>query len=143
MLSRKGLLFAGAALGAALLTGCASSAPSSPPASDPTDVPAPASSASPSSAPTALASWTGSDAGEPRLAIYPDGELYGFDGCNPFGGTYERDGDELTLTLGYGTLKACVGIDMWLRDAATATVVGDVLEVFDAAGAQIGTLEAD
>lgn len=137
MRSRTGLVIATAtALGALLLTGCSSSAPSSPPASDP-------SSPAPSGEPTAIASWTGAEESAPALAIYPDGVLHGFDGCNAFGGTYERDGDTLALTLGYGTLKACIGVDTWLRDAATATISGSSLEVFDATGAQIGSLAAD
>ncbi len=69
-----------------------------------------------------------------------DGTLRGSDGCNGMRGSYSVDGSTVTFTLGAATLKACIDVDTWLRNIATATVDGDTLTVFDASGEQIGTL---
>lgn len=68
------------------------------------------------------------------------GKVRGTDGCNGLGGRYVVEGDTVTVSLGFSTLKACTGVDTWLRMIATATVSGDALTVFDRDGAEIGTL---
>lgn len=125
-----------AAAGALLLTGCATAAPGTP-----GDSSTPAS-AEPSPAPTATAAWSSSQPGEPTLALYSDGTLGGFDGCNAFGGTYTREGDTIQLELGFGTLKACIGVDTWLRNAGSAEVVDDTLRVYDLEGDPLGILDS-
>lgn len=115
-----------------LLAGCAAAPASQPPPERP----------APTSPPTAIASWSSSEPGEPKLALYDDGTLGGFDGCNAFGGTYVRTDDLLELHLGYGTLKACIGVDLWLRNASSAAIVDDSLLLYDADGKELGTLTA-
>lgn len=98
---------------------------------------------SPTPPPGRVESWSGDDAGEPTLALYDDGTLGGFDGCNAFAGTYDRADNQLDLHLGYGTLKACIGVDMWLREASAAEIVDNTLHVYDVAGNERGILTAD
>ncbi|HJA39525.1 MAG TPA: META domain-containing protein [Candidatus Brevibacterium intestinigallinarum] len=68
------------------------------------------------------------------------GSLNGSDGCNGVGGAYEPDGQTATLTRGPSTLKACIGVDTWLRGAASVRLDGDRLHVFDHNGEEIGVL---
>lgn len=128
---RKKIALTALTIGLIALAGC-SSAPAPPPAPESSDTP-----------PRATDSWTSPEPGHPALALYDDGTLGGFDGCNAFGGSYVRAGDTIELELGYGTLKACVGIDLWLRDAHTAQEDGDTLHVFGVDGTELGTLIAD
>lgn len=130
---RKHLAITMLSAGLLALAGCAT-APTAPP------LPLPES---PAPTPSTINSWNSTEPGEPSLALYDDGTLGGFDGCNAFGGSYVRVGDTIELELGYGTLKACLGVDMWLRDAHTAQETGETLEVFNADGAAIGILTAD
>lgn len=81
--------------------------------------------------------WAGQG---PEFLTLDDGNLTGSDGCNGLHGSYSREGDTLTVRLGLSTLKACMGVDTWLRKVATATVAGDTLTVFDRTGSQIGIL---
>lgn len=124
-----------AAVGVLLLAGCATAAPASPGGSS-----AP-TSAEPSPTPTATATWSSAQPGEPTLALYSDGTLGGFDGCNAFGGTYTREGDTIQLELGFGTLKACIGVDTWLRNAGSAEIVDGTLRVYDLEGDPLGILD--
>lgn len=118
-----------------LLAGCATATPAAP-GSSASETPEPAPS------PTVTDSWSSAQPGEPTLALYSDGTLGGFDGCNAFGGTYTRDGDAITFEFGYGTLKACIGVDTWLRNAGSAEIVDDTLRVFDLEGDPLGILDA-
>lgn len=72
--------------------------------------------------------------------VMKDGEVRGSDGCNGILGSYSVDGDRLSFSLGIGTLKACLGVDTWLRRIRSAAISGDTMTVFDRDGAQIGTL---
>lgn len=81
--------------------------------------------------------WVG--AGTEHLALL-DGEVRGSDGCNGILGTYTTEGGHLTFSLGIGTLKACLGVDTWLRAIGSADIAGDTMTVFDRRGAQIGIL---
>ena len=79
--------------------------------------------------------------GESRPFAQPgQGPLGGSDGCNGVGGAYEPDGLTATLTRGPSTLKACIGVDTWLRGASSVRVDGDRLHVFDRNGEEIGIL---
>lgn len=84
--------------------------------------------------------WVGSG---PEYLTLVDGELRGSDGCNGVAGTYTRDGETLTFHRGMSTLKACVGVDTWLRGAARATIRGEVMTVLDREGNEIGILTRD
>lgn len=135
---------AAAALACAALTllpGCAAAPQPTPP--QPAPSPEPTAEPTPGPTPVAVDSWSSAAKGEPRLTLYDDGTLGGFDGCNAFGGTYVRTDDLLELHLGYGTLMACIGVDLWLRDASSAHIDGDSLLVYDATGNRIGTLSED
>lgn len=68
------------------------------------------------------------------------GQLRGTDGCNGLGGRYVVEGDTVTFSLGFSTMKACPGVDTWLRTISSATVSGDTMTVFDRDGEEIGTL---
>lgn len=84
--------------------------------------------------------WGEDTKGSPYLEFLEDGTLSGSDGCNGIGGTYTDSDGTITVELGFSTLKACVGVDTWLRDISTASVDGDALAVFDTEGSRIGTL---
>jgi heat shock protein HslJ len=45
--------------------------------------------------------------GVPTLEFGTDGTVSGTTGCNQYGGSYEADGDQLTITMGPMTLAAC------------------------------------
>lgn len=124
----------------AVLAGCAASPEATPSPRVPSPKPTPTPTRTPPQTPTAVESWSSAEQGEPRLTLYDDGTLGGFDGCNAFGGTYDLTDDLLELHLGYGTLKACIGVDLWLRSASSANIVGDSLLVYDATGNLLGTL---
>ncbi|SDO98266.1 META domain-containing protein [Microbacterium sp. ru370.1] len=81
--------------------------------------------------------WAGT--GDEHLVLN-DGEVRGSDGCNGILGSYSVDGDRLSFSLGISTLKACLGVDTWLRRIRSAEISGDTMTVFDRDGAQIGTL---
>lgn len=77
---------------------------------------------------------------QPSLVITEDKSFSGTDGCNRLVGGYSVDGDTLTFEQTASTRMACTGVDTWLEHLATAKIVGDSLEVSDAAGSVIGTL---
>ncbi|MGW9113312.1 META domain-containing protein [Microbacterium sp. NPDC055683] len=124
---RKGPITAGAALlltGLAL-TGCATSAGSS------------------ASAAALVGTWQSSEQAKPYLTFEEDGSFRGNDGCNGLSGTYDVDGDTVTLTAVASTLKGCIGVDTWLSKAVTVKVGTASLEVFDRSGDAIGSLAKD
>ncbi|MGF3057024.1 META domain-containing protein [Microbacterium sp. YY-01] len=109
----------------------------------PTEVPQPSNSPSETDTAVLESLWhtaEATDAPGPKLALYADGTFAAHDGCNPFNGTYEQDGDDLTFEVKFGTKKGCVGVDTWLSHIATATVDADVLQVYDAQQSSIGSL---
>ncbi|WP_260406566.1 META domain-containing protein [Microbacterium sp. G2-8] len=89
------------------------------------------------------ATYASSEEGEPQLTFADDGTYTGTDGCNGLQGEYEITDDEIVLDPGISTLKACEGVDTWLRDAKTLQVDGDAMVVFDSSDAEIGTLALD
>jgi len=123
---RAAIVVAAAAL---LLTACA-------PAVGPAG--APTSTASPE--PDVVGTW-GSDAkGEPFLEFTAEGKVTGTDGCNGIGSTYTVVDDTVEIAPYYSTLKACQGVDTWLRGLSKVQVDGDTLIVQDKDGAKIGEL---
>jgi len=84
--------------------------------------------------------FASTDKGEPFLKFADDGTYSGSDGCNGLRGTYEVGDDELVLNPGLSTLRACPGIDTWVRNATSVKLDSDTLVVFDKSGSEIGTL---
>ena len=81
------------------------------------------------------------ESGDPYLALAEAGNLSGSDGCNRLIGGWSADDDTtVTFTEIGSTRMACEGVDTWLSAAASATLDGTTMTVFDASGADIGTL---
>ncbi|MFD4422522.1 META domain-containing protein [Agromyces sp. NPDC058484] len=119
------LTLTGTILLAAMLTACATNAG--------TDAAAPADP---------VGTW--GDAGapaEPSLGLASDGALTGTDGCNRLMGSWSDDAETITFEDVASTRMACPDVDTWLSALATGTIAGETLTVFDADGAEIGTLE--
>lgn len=90
-----------------------------------------------------VGTWGDADTrSEPSLALASDGVLTGTDGCNRLMGSWSTDDDTDTITFAdvASTRMACEGVDTWLSGLATGTIAGETLTVFDADGADIGTL---
>lgn len=85
--------------------------------------------------------WGEEEPRMPWLRFGEDGSLHGSDGCNELRGTYEVEDDRLVVSLGFHTLRACLGVDTWLAGIASAIVEGEILTVHDRAGREVGTLE--
>lgn len=81
-----------------------------------------------------------SEQGTPHLVFEAAGTYTGSDGCNTLGGRIEPQDDRFVLEPMTSTLKACLGVDDWLRYAKAVQVDGDTLVVLDKAGEEIGTL---
>lgn len=77
-----------------------------------------------------LGDWASDENGDPLLSFEAGGKLSGTDGCNGIGGEWKLAGDTVTLELGPSTLKACPGVDTWLRGATSVTIDGDTMTVF-------------
>lgn len=84
--------------------------------------------------------WISDENGRPRLEFHADGTVAGTDGCNGIHTTFTLDGATATLAPALSTLKACTGVDTWLRAVHTVSLEGDELAVYDRAGAKIGRL---
>lgn len=131
------LLALAATAGIALIvTACA---PGAGPASAPT------STASSSDGPIDLATdiigeWGTDATGEPHLAFTDDGTVTGSDGCNGISSTYTVADDRVELAAFASTMKACQGVDDWLRGVRAVQIDGGSLVVLDATGTQIGEL---
>ena len=85
-------------------------------------------------------SFMSGEEGEPFLEFVDDENYRGSDGCNNLTGTYRIDGDAITLRPGLSTLRACPGVDTWVRGAKSVSLDGNTLVVFDKSGSEIGTL---
>lgn len=81
------------------------------------------------------------DSSAPSLDFAPGGRVNGTDGCNHMMGGWTQDGASVTLDEMTSTLIGCPDVDTWLSAAATAEVDGETLELFDASGNPIGTLQ--
>ena len=80
---------------------------------------------------------------------FQTGRVSGSDGCNRLTGSYQLDGDRVTFGQMAGTQMACLnpnGTEAPFRDAlknaSRLTVVGDRLELFDAAGTRLAAFQA-
>ena len=79
--------------------------------------------------------------GQPRLEFQDEGVLGGTDGCNGISGTYAVEGETVKLEQAASTLRACEGVDDWLRGATEIRVDGEQLHVLNAEGTEIGQLD--
>lgn len=89
--------------------------------------------------------WGNKNNGGPYLQFNDDGSLMGNDGCNGFSGRFTLSDDGQTVVMHdlLGTLKACPGVDTWLRNAQSAVIDGDTLVLFDKSSEEIGRLQQD
>lgn len=74
--------------------------------------------------------------------VLEENTLHGNDGCNSFFGTWIAEEDQL-LFEGVGkTEMFCEGVDDWLSQLNTATLIaeGTQLEIKDAAGQMLGSV---
>lgn len=84
--------------------------------------------------------WGENATGQPHLEFAADGTVTGSDGCNGVTTTYSVNGDRVDLAQFASTLKACPGVDGWMRGVRAVELDGDVLIVMDASGAELGNL---
>lgn len=117
-------------------TACASETDGGAPTSTPSGDAVPGDAASTE----LLGLWGDDSTGMPHLEFTADGQVHGSDGCNGIVTTYTVEGDRIELATFVSTLKACMGVDDWLRGVRAAQVDGDVLVVMDAAGERLGEL---
>lgn len=68
------------------------------------------------------------------------GRVTGADGCNGIQGDYTLKGNKATIKRGFGTLKACPGVNDWLRKVLAVEINGDTLVIKGEKDKQIGTL---
>lgn len=87
-----------------------------------------------------VGTWGSTGDRQPHL-VFDDGSVTGTDGCNGITSTYTVDGDTISIDPFMSTLKACSGVDTWLRLIHTVQIDGDALVVRDSSGGQIGTLD--
>ncbi|GAA1857402.1 META domain-containing protein [Paeniglutamicibacter psychrophenolicus] len=91
--------------------------------------------------PDPVGGWGTDGPGQPNLVLEANGKLHGTDGCNRLVGSYEASGTDITFGPLGGTRMFCEGVDTWLSNAAGGTLGADTLEITDAQGQRIGTLE--
>lgn len=84
--------------------------------------------------------WRSDEKGDPFLEFREEGRFVGSDGCNGLGGDYTVSGEAVKIERGGSTLKACPGVDDWLRSVASVTFEGDTMTVFDKNDDEIGQL---
>ncbi|GAA4368332.1 META domain-containing protein [Paeniglutamicibacter cryotolerans] len=94
-----------------------------------------------STAATPIGTWGEQGQGQPQLVIEDGGQVSGTDGCNRLMGSWEDSGGVIAFGTLAGTRMMCEEVDVWLGDAASATVDNDRLVIEDASGAMIGTLQ--
>lgn len=85
--------------------------------------------------------WSSDERGNPRLEFAADGTVVGSDGCNGINTTYTVEGDRVVLEQFASTLKACQGVDDWLRGVREVTLDGETLLVMNDSGTEIGSLK--
>lgn len=88
-----------------------------------------------------VGTWGVDAPGEPQLVLAEDGNLSGTDGCNRLVGSWEQVGDRLELSPLASTMMFCDGVDAWLGAATALEIDSQTAHVFDADGAELGTLE--
>lgn len=81
-------------------------------------------------------------------ATFQEGQVAGNAGCNNYFGTYELDGDNLTVTVGGSTMMACEPEQLMTQErdflaaldtAATYQIVDNQLQIADASGETVLT----
>ena len=87
-----------------------------------------------------LGSWGSESAQQPYLEFHEDGTVTGTDGCNGIHSTYTVTDEGIDIAQSVSTLRACEGVDDWLRGVRSVIPEGDSLTAFDSAGAELGTL---
>lgn len=87
--------------------------------------------------------WASDQTGEPHLVFAADGSVQGSDGCNEISTTYVQDGALVTLKNFASTLRACPGVDTWLRHGRVLEIDGSAMTVKNAEDEEIGTLTRD
>lgn len=87
-----------------------------------------------------IGTWTSDEKGNPTLTFDADGTVTGTDGCNGIVTAITVDGDRILIEETISTLRACIGVDDWLRGLREVAVDGDTLRVMDEDGTEIGTL---
>lgn len=84
--------------------------------------------------------WESNEPGNPKLEFTADGAVTGSDGCNGIFSTYVVTDDGAVIGMFVSTLKACFGVDDWLRGIHSVRLQGDIMVVCDRSGAKIGEL---
>ncbi|MFZ4895852.1 META domain-containing protein [Plantibacter sp. Mn2098] len=135
---RIGTITTAVAVAALLLSGCASG-----PADDaPTSSPAATVDSSAGDAIGVVGVWGTEDVqGQPYLTLAEDGTISGTDGCNRLIGTWTAEADTVAFGPIATTQMFCEGVDTWLSAAASGAYTEQQLTLYNASGAQIGTLE--
>ncbi|WP_125613010.1 META domain-containing protein [Specibacter cremeus] len=77
----------------------------------------------------------------PYLQLFDGGLFSGSDGCNRLLGGWKANGDKVTFGPVSSTQASCPDVDTWLSKAATASIDGNTLTVFDQGGTKLGTLD--
>lgn len=90
---------------------------------------------------TLIGKWESCEPGTPWLEFTPEGIVTGSDGCNGIVSTFVVSEEGATIDMFVSTLRACVGVDDWLRGVHTVQLRGDALVVFDRSGARLGELQ--
>ena len=90
-----------------------------------------------------LGKWSSEEPGNPRLEFVTAGEVRGSDGCNGIFSTYAIDGDRATIKPFASTMRACQGVDDWLRGVRSVAIDGDTLRAYDDAGTELGQLQRE
>lgn len=97
--------------------------------------------AEPASASSVQGTWGNPEnTREPSLDLGTDGRLSGTDGCNRLMGSWTFDDGTVHFSEMGMTMMACPDVEQWLSGAVSAVPDGETLRLYDAAGAQIGTL---
>ncbi|WP_258064918.1 META domain-containing protein [Pseudoclavibacter sp. AY1H1] len=78
--------------------------------------------------------------GEPGLRLSDDGRVTGNDGCNRLMGDWSETDGKIEFGALASTMMFCEGVDTWLVGAASASVDGNSLLIYNDAGDEIGTL---
>ena len=77
----------------------------------------------------------------PRLEFREGGTLTGTDGCNGISGTYAVEAEAIVVEQAPTTMRACEGVDDWLRNGTEVRVGDGMLHVLNDVGTEIGQLE--
>ncbi|MYM20387.1 META domain-containing protein [Brevibacterium sp. 5221] len=122
--------FAGLIAAAALLSGCGENGATVESSQQPT-----------TEAPRSiLGTWGSDEKGHPHLTFNADGSVEGTDGCNGIHTTFTKTDGGAELKPYMTTLRACVGVNSWLRNPRRAVLDGDELILFNAKAEKLGAL---